>query len=170
MPQPDAYDAGPPRPLRIFLCHPSNDGPAVRLLYRRLLAASLDVWLDEMNLVAGQGRDYETVKAVSAADVVIVCLSCGDVPAGMRFALDVADAQPADTVLVLPLRLEECEIPERLRSWQPLDYFADDGYLRLMRALLGRAETLHLGMDSRRGLLEPALERAIGRREFLLHY
>lgn len=88
----------------------------------------------------------------------------------MRFALAVADAQPAGTVLPTPLRLEECDIPERLRRRQPLDYFADDGYLRLMRALLSRAEELHLGMDSRRGLLEPTIERAISCREFLLRY
>jgi hypothetical protein len=171
-----AYEAGEARPLRVFLCHHPADRRAVRLLYRRLRGAGLDVWLDEENLARGQSRRYETTKAVSGSDVVIICLSAGsldrggDVRAGMQFALDVADAQPAGTVLPISLRLEECEIPERLRHWQPLDYFADDGYLRLMRALLSRAEELHLGMDSNRGLLEPALERAIGRREFLLHY
>lgn len=171
-----AYEAGEARPLRVVLCYHPADRRAVRLLYRRLRAAGLDVWFDEENLARGQGRRYETTKAVSGSDVVVICLSAGslnqggDVRAGMRFALDVADAQPAGTVLPIPLRLEECEVPERLRRWQPLDYFVDDGYLRLMRALLGRAEELHLGMDSRRGLLEPALERAISRREFLLHY
>lgn len=148
----------------------------MRLLYRRLRAAGLDVWLDEENLARGQSRRYETTKAVSGSDVVLVCLSpssldrSGDGRAGMRFAVDVADAQPAGTVLPIPLKLEECEVPGRLRRWTPLDYFADDEYLLLMRALLKRAEAQLLGMDSRRSLLEPALERAISRWEFIIHY
>jgi EAL domain-containing protein (putative c-di-GMP-specific phosphodiesterase class I) len=176
MTQLTAYEAGAPRPLRVFLCHPSDDRPTVRQLYQRLRAAGLEAWLDEANLVSGQHRDYEITKALCSADVVIVCLSrgsvkrSGDVPAGMKFALDLADEQPEGTIFLLPLKLEECEIPERLHRWQWINYFAKDGYLQLMRALVRRAETLHLGVDHRRGLLEPALQRAIECQEFLTRY
>jgi len=39
------------RPLRVFLCHASQDKPAVRELYGRLDSEGwMDVWLDEEKL------------------------------------------------------------------------------------------------------------------------
>jgi hypothetical protein len=36
------------RPLRVFLCHSSNDKPAVRELYQKLRAeARMQLWMDE---------------------------------------------------------------------------------------------------------------------------
>lgn len=42
------------RPLKVFLCHASADKPAVRDLYKRLVADGVDAWLDAESLVAGQ--------------------------------------------------------------------------------------------------------------------
>lgn len=72
-----AYEAGEARPLRVFLCHHPADRRTVRLLYRRLRAAGLNVWLDEENLARGQSRQYETTKAVSGFVVIVVRLSTG---------------------------------------------------------------------------------------------
>ena len=49
--------------------------------------------------------------------------------------LDVADEQPEGVAFLIPVRLEECEIPERLKRWQWVDLFDDDGYTRLLRGL-----------------------------------
>jgi len=38
-------DSHSKKPLRVFLCHASNDKPAVRELYHRLIADGIDVWL-----------------------------------------------------------------------------------------------------------------------------
>lgn len=82
------------RPLRVFLCHASDDKPAVRELYRQLCAEGwMDVWLDEEKLLPGQDWDMEIEKAVESADVV-VCLSNnsvtkeGYVQKELRFALE----------------------------------------------------------------------------------
>ena len=47
---------------------------------------------------------------------------------------------------MIPLRLEECEAPERLRRWQWVDLFQRPGYERLLRALRACAESLGLGV------------------------
>jgi CheY-like chemotaxis protein len=137
-----------PRRLRMFLCHSAGDKPAVRDLYRRLRADGVDPWLDEEALLPGQDWDREIRKAVRAADVILVCLSCGSVTkAGyvqkeIKFALDVADEQPEGTIFLIPLRLEECDVPERLSRWQWVDLFDARGYEDLMRALRLRAKDL----------------------------
>ena len=128
------------RPLRVFLCHSSNDKPAVRDLYSKLRSNQIDPWLDEQRLLPGQDWNLEITKAVRASDVVLVCLSRGAVKAGyiqkeIKYVLDVADEQPEGTIFIVPVKLEECEVPERLRQWQWVNLFEKDGYERLMRSL-----------------------------------
>lgn len=133
------------RKLRVFLCHASQDKPIVRELYQRLLAEGwIDPWLDEEKLLPGQDWDMEIEKAVESADVVIVFLSSnsvsreGYIQKELRYVLDMALEKPEGAIFVIPLRLDDCQIPRRLRAWQILDYnFADrrKNYLRLMESL-----------------------------------
>jgi hypothetical protein len=134
------------RKLRVFLCHASQDKPAVRELYRRLVSEEeIDPWLDEENLLPGQDWDLEIEKAVEASDAVIVCISNrsvtkeGYVQKELRKVLDIALEKPEDTIFIIPLRLDECELPRRLRTWQSVDYFPEDqksrAYQRLKQSL-----------------------------------
>ncbi len=138
------------RHLRVFLCHASENKQVVRILYTRLQASLVDPWLDEEDLLAGQDWEREIRKAVMNSDVVIVCLSReainkkGYVQKEIRYALDVADEQPEDTIFLIPLKLEKCNIPERLSRWQGVNLFEDKGYDRLIRALKHRANSLSL--------------------------
>lgn len=137
-----------PCSLRVFLCHSSGDKPAVRGLYQRLRADGFDPWLDEEELLPGQEWQREIPQAVRSADVVLVCLSpqsitkAGYVQKEIKFTLDVADEQPEGTIFLIPLRLEPCEVPERLSRWQWVDLFNERGYERLLRLLRVRAEAL----------------------------
>ncbi len=153
MPAPSSgHPPGQPqaRPLRVFLCHASTDKPAVRDLYQRLCADGLQPWLDEEDLLPGQDWPLEIPKAVRAADVVIVCLSrasiskTGYVQEELKLALDAADQQPEGAIFLIPLKLEDCDIPTRLRRWQWVNFFEEKGYDKLMRALRARACSLGL--------------------------
>lgn len=128
-------------PLRIFLCHSSSDKPNVRELYQELRADGIDPWLDEEKLLPGQNWQLEVRKAVRSSDIVIVCLSrtainkAGYIHKEIKYALDIADQQPEDTIFIIPVRFEECEVPERLCKWQWVDLFEDHGYEKLMNSL-----------------------------------
>lgn len=129
------------RPLRVFLCHSSHDKPCVRGLYRKLLDDGFDPWLDEEKLLPGQNWQMEISRAVRTSDVIIVCLSpkainkSGYVQKEIKYALDIADEQPEDKIFLIPLKLEECDVPERLHRWQWAELFKENGYERLMRAI-----------------------------------
>ncbi len=145
------------RPLRVFLCHSSNDKPAVRELYQKLCAeAWIQPWLDEEELYPGQDWNMEIEKAVEAADAIIVCLSKGSitkegyVQRELRIVLDFADYKPEGTIYILPVRLEECEPPRRLRAWQYADYFEgqrERGLQRLLVSLNRRYDSLGLKFE-----------------------
>lgn len=134
--------------LKVFLCHSSEDKQKVRSLYNQLLRDGMDPWLDEENLLPGQEWQIEIPKAVRNSDVVIVCLSkksitkAGYIQKELRYALDVAEEQPEGTIFIIPIKLEECIVPERLRQWQWVNLFDNRGYDRLMRSLNTRSETI----------------------------
>jgi hypothetical protein len=130
--------------LQVFLCHSSSDKPVVRDLYRRLKADGFDPWLDEEEILPGQRWEREIKKAVRASDVVVVCISNSIERAGylhreIREILDVADEQPENVIYVIPAKLEECSVPERLQRYQWVNLFEEKGYERLLRGLRRRA-------------------------------
>jgi hypothetical protein len=168
----------PQRLLRVFLCHARSDKPVVRKLYQRLCAEGIDAWLDEEKLLPGQEWQLEIPKAVRISDVVIVCLSrnsiskFGYVQKEIKFALDVADEQPEGTIYLIPLKLEECSVPDRLSRWQWVDYYEERGWDRLIRALRTRARGLGvaatLGEALRTSGHEVQLENAETKRQVKL--
>ncbi|MCJ7689499.1 MAG: toll/interleukin-1 receptor domain-containing protein, partial [Clostridiaceae bacterium] len=141
-------------PLRIFLCHSSGDKTRVRALYQRLSSEGFDPWLDEEKLLPGQEWKIEIPKAVRFSHIVIICLSsnainkAGYVQKEIKDALDVAEEQPEGTIYLIPLKLEECDVPERLGRWHWVNYYEENGYKRLMSSLRKRTETISSGRDS----------------------
>jgi anti-anti-sigma factor len=134
--------------LRVFLCHSSTDKAAVRDLRQRLLQLGVKPWLDEVDLLPGQLWEKEIPAAVRGSDAIVVCLSqqavgaTGYLQREIKYALDAAEEQSDESIFIIPSRLEECDVPERLRKWQWVDLFAADGYDRLATALQARALAL----------------------------
>jgi len=133
------------RLLRVFLCHSSGDKPTVRKLYHQLGNESwIDPWLDEEKLLPGENWALEIRRAVNSADIVIVCLSNksinkeGYVQKEIKQALDVADEKPEGTIFVIPLKLEPCDAPDRLHTWQWVNYYEEGAYKRLFRTYARR--------------------------------
>jgi hypothetical protein len=148
------------KPIRVFLCHATADKLSVRKLYKKLNNDSIQVWFDEENLLPGQDWDSEIQNAVRQSDVVIICLSSksvtkeGYVQKEIKIALDVADQKPEDTIFIVPVRLEECNVPQRLRRWQWIDIFSpvsaidEANYKKLIRSVELRAEQIQVRLHS----------------------
>jgi formylglycine-generating enzyme required for sulfatase activity len=136
------------RPLRVFLCHASQDKPAVRKLHHYLKQRGVQPWLDELDLLPGENWEVEIPKALFSSDVILVCLSKnsvdkeGYVQKEITFALDKAQEKPEGTIFIVPVKLEDCEVPRRLKQYQWVDAFRQDGYKRLMLGLQKRASGL----------------------------
>jgi ActR/RegA family two-component response regulator len=137
--------------LQVFLCHSSKDKLRIKEVYDRLRSDGLDPWLDKENLLPGQNWELEIKKAVRNSDIVIVCLSQssvsqrGFIQKEIKLALDVADEQPEGTIFIIPLKLEECDIPERPRQWHWLNYWEDDAHEKLLLSLKHRASEISPG-------------------------
>jgi hypothetical protein len=132
-----------PAQPKIFLIHAHADREAVHKLYQRLVNAGLNAWLDAERLQPGQDWRNEIRNALLTCDVVLVCLSRAfDAQQGYRheelkLAIEKAQFLPAAAVSIIPVRLEECELPAALRHLHRVDLFVKGGYQKLVRALRG---------------------------------
>jgi hypothetical protein len=131
--------------INIFLIHAHCDKEVVHKLYQRLIREGLNVWLDAERLQPGQDWQNEIRNALLKCDVILVCLSRGfNKQQGYRheelkLALEKANFIPSDEVFIIPVRLEECDMPESLRHLHRVDLFKAGGYKKLIRALRGEA-------------------------------
>ena len=133
------------KPLKIFLCHSSGDKAEVKNIYNLLVERGADPWLDAEKILPGQDWNFEINKALDTSDIILLCLSKksvdkeGYVQKEIRLALDRALEMPEGRIFLIPVRLEECEMPYRIRTYQWVDAFTADGMKKLMQSLNLRA-------------------------------
>jgi hypothetical protein len=140
------------RKLKVFLCYASQDKRIVHTLYQRLTTEEwLEPWLDAKKLLPGQDWQVEIKNAVETADNVIIFLSGtsinkdGFIQKELRFAKDVALEKSEGSVFLIPLRLDDCQVPRSLQIYQWADYFGEEQertYHRLLEALIHRLEDI----------------------------
>jgi formylglycine-generating enzyme required for sulfatase activity len=140
--------------LKVFLCHASEDSETVRKLASRLREIGwLKVWRDKDELLPGQNWELEIPKEVKNSQVIIICLS-NNISAKIikgsyinkefKLAWEAAANQPAGAISIIPLRLEECTVPEQFEKLQWADYFVEGGWDKLLRSLETRAREIGL--------------------------
>ena len=138
------------RLLKIFISYASQDKTVVQELSKRLASEGwIDPWVDEKKLLPGQDWRAKIEEAVESSDSVIICLSSnsvskeGFVQKELRYAREIALEKPEETIFIIPLRLDECDVPRGLRFYQWADYFAekkDETYGALVESLKLRYE------------------------------
>jgi hypothetical protein len=126
----------------IFLSYAKEDSEFVRRVRARLQKVGLRPWLDEHDLLPGQDWDEAIRGAIRSSAAFVAFLSTravdktGYVQKEIREALDVAERMPQGRMFIVPVRIDECVVPERLGRWQRIDIFKRGGYARLQAALL----------------------------------
>ena len=142
-----------PRKLRVFLCYGLDDNPTPRILYQRLQKEGWIVpWMDEENLLPGQNRELEIEKELEAADVALVCISTqsldqeGNFQKEIDSLIDVAHKKLKGSIFVIPIRLDDCEMPRSLRPWLHVDFISyesrESAYQLILKSLQRKFEVV----------------------------
>jgi hypothetical protein len=105
----------------------------------------------------------EIRKAVREADVVVVCLSKQFTQAGyrqkeVRLVLEVSELQPLDNIFIIPVRLQDCEVPVALSRWHWVDYYEEGSYKKLINSLAIRANQLNINRTYAVGRVDAKLK------------
>ncbi len=131
---------------KVFITYVHENGADAEKIFLQLARAGFDPWLDRRKLMPGQNWPRAVEDAISVADFVIACFSSlsvnkkGGFQAEVRYALDCAKAIPLDEVFLIPVRLDECQVPVRIqKEVQYVDLFPDwEAGMRNVMAILGK--------------------------------
>jgi hypothetical protein len=140
------------KPL-VFLSYAHEDRAAVRLFYDRLRDAGFEPWMDEINLLPGEDWQHSIRNAIRSSDFVVLFLSAhavskrGYVQKEIRTSLDMLAEQPEGRVFLIPVRLDECELPAPLNDLQAVDAFRSGGWDHLIRSLRNAGVPPQIGHD-----------------------
>jgi hypothetical protein len=137
-----------------FLSYAKSNRFIVREFAARLKSTGwIDPWYDEEDILPGQLWQDSVVDAVRHSHAVIIFLSRvavaseGFFQKELTLALDTAAEKPEGTIFIIPMRLNDCDVPDRLRQYQYVDYFGGEPrkeivYTSLIASLRRRAESL----------------------------
>jgi uncharacterized protein (TIGR02145 family) len=136
---------------QIFLCHAVEDRARVHDLHASLERAGLHPVIED---IQPRDPDHSIERTIQAARFVIICLSrhfattAGDVSGKLDVAFQVAQGGPPGRVFIIPVRLDDCEVPARCRHLQHVDLFEKKGVDRIVQLI---REELRLEPDPRDG-------------------
>ena len=130
-----------PTNQQIFLCHANEDKENVRACYERLRDEGFDPWLDDENLLPGQNWQEEIPQALRASAAVVVFLSKtsvkkkGYVQREFQLAYDALSEIPEGHVFVIPVKLDDCDVPSRFKHLQWMEVPSLSGYDKLIKSI-----------------------------------
>ena len=116
----------------IFISYSREDFEYANRLYNELKNIGLNPWLDKEDLLPGQNWDKEIKKAIKKCRFFLPLFSSqsvekrGYVQREFRIGIDTLEEIPEDQIFIIPMRIDECQIPfEKLAKIQYLDLFPD---------------------------------------------
>jgi hypothetical protein len=130
----------------VFLNYSRQDADKVELLYQRLRETEFKPWMDVHDILPGRDWPRELKRAAKKSPFFIACLSessvnrRGYVQVELKEALENRSQLLPDDISLIPVRLDDCLVPEDLEQFQYQDLFVDDvwneaGWNRLLQAL-----------------------------------
>lgn len=148
--------------LRIFLAHASEDKDRVIQLYERLEEGGYRPWLDKKDLIPGQNWRTVIPEIIRTSEVFIACISQnsvnkdGYIQNELRTALETYANKPQDSIYLIPLRLDDCPIPNlrgsdhgaKLSDLHRVNYFESDGFQQLLKALEHAKQSTNFSHDN----------------------
>ena len=134
---------------RVFIAYVQEDLMFAKKLYCAFERCGFRPWLDKKRLMPGQNWPRAIETAIQTSDFFVACFSRraiskrGSFHSELRFALFCAAKVPLDEIFLIPLRLDDCMVPNRIsKQIQYLDLFPDweAGMCRLVAVIKAQNE------------------------------
>lgn len=125
----------------VFLSYAREDRSRVEDIYHGLSVEGFKPWMDAQDIRAGSEWSKVITEAIQHADFVLVFISQnsvskrGFIQREIKAALSVLSERPEGEIFLIPVRLDESDLPAGLRDIQAVDLFMKDGWKRLLKSL-----------------------------------
>jgi hypothetical protein len=126
---------------QIFLSYAREDEDKVDDIYRKLSRAGFKPWMDTYDLLPGEQWKSSIKKAIQDSDFFLACLSNRSVKKRsylqreFREALDLWQEKMESDIYLIPVRLDDCEVPDILSDFHWVNMYESDGWTRLEKAI-----------------------------------
>ena len=143
------------KPNRIFLSYTHKDEEKVLVLYKRLIEAGYNPWIDSKGILGGEDWEKVIEREIENAALFLPCLTNnsinhrGVVQKEIKFALKVWEQKLEDDIYLISVRLEDCPIPGSLRKFHCINLFKEDGFQRLINSIEAAFDRLEVAPQIR---------------------
>jgi hypothetical protein len=127
--------------MKAFLSHSSKDKPFVLMLKDDIEASGVAIWIDVVEMLVGDSLIRKISEGIVNSNYVIACLSQSSINSNwVREELEIATTLSINSnrVVILPVLLEDCEIPAFLVTRLHIDFRQAVQYDESFRKLLQR--------------------------------
>ncbi len=127
--------------IQIFLSYVEEDRQVVEQLYRKLHEAGFRPWMSPKDVLPGQPWKETIHKAIRESDFFLACLSENSVVKRSFFDTEIQEAltmwehERRRDIYLIPVRLDNCTVPQSLHHLQWLNFFEPDEWTRLLEAI-----------------------------------
>jgi len=137
--------------MNIFISYAREDQQIAGQLYQDIKNQGYHPWLDIHDIIPGQKWEIEIKKALKVSDFCLVLLSensiskRGYVQKEIKIAIDELDQFPESDIYLIPVRLDNCELPMQLSHLNAVDIFPhyEDGLNNILKAFQKKQDTCH---------------------------
>ncbi|MGC1378537.1 MAG: response regulator [Anaerolineales bacterium] len=127
--------------IRLFLSYARDDGALVEKIYRTLSNQGYKPWMDVHDITGGEEWEYAIKNAIKCCELFIPILTNNSVNRrGMlveeiKQALDKWNKMLPGDIYIIPLRLDDCPIPELVERLQVIDWDGGKGKNKFFKAI-----------------------------------
>ncbi len=126
---------------KIFISYCREDENVAMELYNFLKLYGFSPWIDKFDLLPGQEWDSTVNAALRKSDFIIPLLSKnstqkrGYIQREFKQALDFCLDKLESDIFIIPIKLGECEIPDKLAKYQFLDYEKENSFSKIVDSI-----------------------------------
>jgi hypothetical protein len=126
---------------KVFISYAKEDYGFAEKLYIFLAENNFNPWLDKKGILPGQNWDYVIKKSLREANYIILLLSNisvqkrGYVQREFKLALEYFEEKLEDDIYLIPLKINDCEIPQRLSRFQWVEYSSGECFDLVLQSL-----------------------------------
>jgi len=126
---------------KVFISYAKEDYSFAEKLYNFLSENNFNPWLDKKGILPGQNWDYVIKKSLREANYIILLLSNvsvqkrGYVQREFKLALEYYEEKLEDDIYLIPLKINDCEIPQSLSKFQWVEYNSSECFELVLQSL-----------------------------------
>lgn len=139
----------------VFLMYSSPDKAMVEAIHTKLLEVGVESWMDTKRIIAGDDWEKEIMTAIRNSSLVLIFLSNSSITRlsyfqkEIRYALDRASEMPVGELFIIPVKLDNCPIPDVLKKYQFVDFSKskEKGWKALIQSINTKQKRLKLPLS-----------------------